>query len=206
MWNILFQLVGAQWKSLLRLRVHARHKLLLWKCVWNMLPTQVRLGGIFYHPSSEPAVCYLCGMPSDSLPYLLFQCQYSKISWRESWVLGIEFFQDCSVLDWCSILNCDPYSSIGIPGEDCHWFQLYAVNLLDLLWFQRNQVAHGSQPLEVGLFAAQVYRVAFEHLCAWRVTLASLPEAAWVPPPHEMLKINFAPFRRLLVFVVIQMV
>lgn len=118
-----------QVKSLWRLRVHARHKLLLWKCVWNIHPTQVRLGGILANPSAASTKCFLCGMPFDSLHHLLFLCQYSKIFWRESpWVLRIDFFQDCSVCDWCSIIFY-PYSALGIPPEDCHWFQLYAVNL-----------------------------------------------------------------------------
>lgn len=111
----------SKWKSLWRLRIHACLKLLLWKVVWNILPTQSRLLSIFGDNPADSIRCHLCGEFSDSLTYLIFHCPFSVISWRESpWVLCLEFFHDYSIADWIRII-CAP-TSIVILQCDCHWF------------------------------------------------------------------------------------
>lgn len=191
------------WKSLWRLQIHSRLKLLLWKCMWNILPTQSRLNSIFLNGGSDLPACFLCCEHTDSLYHLIFQCPYSRVAWRESlWVLRIEFFLGWSITDWARLIL--DLCSIGILREDCYWFQLFALVLLDLLWFHRNQMAHGQSLVSIQDFSTKVFRVAFEHLQAWQVRPLSRFVAVWASPSFGVLKLILtSPFVPLLLLLLV---
>lgn len=66
--------------------------------------------------------------------------------------MDIPAFGNISFRDWVQFL-LHP-NSIGIPSEDMHFFQIFASNAMDLVWFNRNLAAHGNvslNPIELAI-------------------------------------------------------
>jgi hypothetical protein len=61
-----------------------------------------------------------------------------------------------------------PNLSFGIPKDDTHLFQIYAVVLCDMMWFSRNQAIHKGVLPEVSSFAATIKRLSLDHFVAWQ--------------------------------------
>lgn len=138
---------SSHWCDLWKLKLHDRLKLLLWKVVWDLLPTKqkvaLRIGGQVQ--LVDEMLCELCGEQTESLHHLLFVCPYSQAVWSESpWQLNIVAFEEGLVEDWIRHL-LHPHHTIGIPLEDQHLFQISVANTIDMLWADRNRVAHGGQ-------------------------------------------------------------
>ena len=51
-------LSNSEWKSLWRMKIHERLKLLLWKLVWNSFPTRENLGVRFHVESLKALLCW----------------------------------------------------------------------------------------------------------------------------------------------------
>jgi hypothetical protein len=67
---------------------------------------------------------------------------FSRVAWRLSpWPLDSLVWSNLSTTLWIEgILT--PHSSFGIPLDESHLFQIYAVVLSDLMWFNRNKAYH----------------------------------------------------------------
>lgn len=135
-----------------------------------MLPTKIkvadRIGG--RGQSEGELLCELCGEHSESLPQLLLIFPFSRSIWSESpWQLNIVVFGARTVEDWVRII-LHPHQAIGIPLEDQHLFQIFAVNAIDLVWAARNQVAHGGKKSEMRELNRQVRNLSWEHRAAWQ--------------------------------------
>lgn len=125
------------WKHLWRLKVHARLRLLLWKLAWNLLPTRARIAAAIFQQVPDGASCFLCNEGVDSASHLFLSCPVSCIIWRESpWQVSLSLHVGGSVFDWISII-LEP-SVLGIPRGEMHHFQLFALNAIDVVWFQES--------------------------------------------------------------------
>ncbi|KAG6629497.1 hypothetical protein CIPAW_14G089200 [Carya illinoinensis] len=71
-----------------KLKIHDRHKLLLWKIFWDIPPTR---GILKRFLSSMPSLlCPLCNEQEETLFHLFIECPISRILWRQSrWPLNI---------------------------------------------------------------------------------------------------------------------
>jgi hypothetical protein len=85
--------------------------------------------------------CSLCSGPIDSILHLFFSCPIARVVWRQSfWHLDILAFNIADMTDWFSII-LNP-ARIGIPLEDFHKFQIFAMVACDHIWFSRNKAHH----------------------------------------------------------------
>lgn len=69
-------------KKMSKLKIHDRHKLLVWKIIWNILSTRVRLSHILPNPQDEEVLCPFCNCEEESLLHLFNQCTFSRILWE----------------------------------------------------------------------------------------------------------------------------
>ena len=89
--------------------------------------------------------CTLCGECPETLLHLLLLCPFSRAIWSESrWQLNSVVFGDGTVADWVQII-LRPHQAIGVPLEDQHFFQIFALNAIDLTWVARNQLEHNGK-------------------------------------------------------------
>lgn len=117
-------LTTVEWHDLWHLTVHARFKMLMWKVVWDLLPTKGRVAA--RQRSSTEAnldiLCPLYGKSLESPHHLLLMCPFSHVIWSESpWQMNIVQFGVRSVTEWVKKI-CHPHRLIGIPLEEQYRF------------------------------------------------------------------------------------
>lgn len=156
--------------------------------MWNILPTRSRIDVASHRRVLETSTCPLCADQLESLNHLFFDCKVSRPLWKEApWPLLIERFADYPNVHWISIV-LDP-GIIGILVAEYHHFQLYAVNALDVVWFERNRIVHESCDCEMPLVLARRRRVTMHHVNAWQLRHQHLSHE-WHPPDPGVIKIN----------------
>lgn len=167
--------------------MHDRLKVLLCKMVWDVLPTKLKVANQI--SDSEMSVddisCVLCGEHPESFHQILLVYPFSWSIWSEpSWQLNIMVFGDGWVADWVQkILH--PHQLIGIPLEDQHLFQIFAANVMDLLWATRNQLVHRGKRCDVKELAHCVRRLSWEHKTPWQNQLQPNRLKDWKHPPER---------------------
>lgn len=154
-----------QWKKLWKLPLHAHLPLLLWKLAWNLLPTRARIDLIIHREALPTSLCSFCHAQVEHMNHLFLECIISRIIWREApWPIMIDRFANLPITSWLSVI-LDP-SVIAIPLTDHHYFQLYAVTAIDLVWFETNQIVHGCPPLSFSQLIARIHQTT---LVTWRL-------------------------------------
>lgn len=178
------------WKKLWNAKIHNRHKLLLWRIVNNLLPTKMRLNSIFRTPNLH---CHLCNSGQDSSDHLFMRCPFIQQAWFISkWNFRIDFFSNLSVNDWISLIltrNINMFSSQVV----CNEFLVFNACLFDLVWFNRNKIAHGSLSLTVQELTKRAMKNANDHwenILLTSTSARSPPNHNWTCPPIGWLKIN----------------
>ncbi|GLT67789.1 hypothetical protein SLA2020_400730 [Shorea laevis] len=91
------------------------------------------------------------------------------------------------MMDWIKLI-INPCSSLRLPLEDCHKFQIFAAVACDLLWFHRNKAYHDNRKFDAIILSQQVNSVTLAHHLAWHPTLSV---ESWLPSPPLWFKINF---------------
>ena len=129
--NTMGPLTKQEWNMLWKLKIHDRLKLLLWKIIWNALPTREVIG---LRLELDFLQCPLCGSSTESLKHLFLECPISRIAWSFSpWSIRFDTNHFSSIVDWVKfILN--PSLGLGIQKFDQPKFILYAVILYDIIW------------------------------------------------------------------------
>lgn len=130
-----------------KLEVHDHHKLLLWKILWDIIPTKGRLKSFL--PSLPSFSCPLCNEQQETLLYLFLECPISRILWSQSkWPLNLSSLAIATIQDWISfILN--PKLKLGLSSQEVHPFQLFAILMLDFTWRLRNDIVHNQKVLSL---------------------------------------------------------
>lgn len=170
-----------------------RFKLLLWKVTWDVFPTKVKLAERIGGCDLEDAVliCGLCGDYLGSLLHLLLVCPCSRAVWSESsWHLNCAAFGGGSDAEWVKVI-LHRHQAIGLPLEDQLFFQLYAVNAIDMVWAARNELEHGGRKWAVQDLVRRVRHLSGEHLGVWKKKLHPVQMVSWAPPLFNIIKINF---------------
>jgi hypothetical protein len=178
----------ATWKALWKLKLNYRLRLLLWKMVWNILPTKSRIS--FSIPSSPTDISYsFCSFPTDSLLHLFFSCPIARVVWKNSfWPLDSLALRIDTLFDWLSII-LHP-ETIGIPISDSHLFQIFAAIACDPIWFARNKVLHKDLIPNALDISCCINRIALNHHSTWHTKL--VPHlAVWSAPIPPFYKINY---------------
>jgi hypothetical protein len=68
----------SSWKSLWKLNINHRLKLLLWKMIWNIIPTKFRISQSMLSTPMDFS-CSLCSGPIDSILHLFFACPIARV-------------------------------------------------------------------------------------------------------------------------------
>lgn len=95
------------WKDLWKLHVHDRLKLLLWKVIWDILPTKVKVAGRIGEcdMEDESLFCGSCGECLETLQHLILLCPYNRAVWCESpWQLNSADYGEGELPDWLKVI------------------------------------------------------------------------------------------------------
>jgi hypothetical protein len=178
----------SSWKSLWKLNINHRLKLFLWKMIWNIIPSKHRISHSL--PSSHlDTTCSLCAGPIDSIFHLFFNCPIARVVWRQSfWPLDITALHIEDMTVWLSII-LNP-TRIGIPAEDTHLFQIFAVVACDHIWFSKNNAYHENLVPNALTISAHINSLVLEHSLAWKTSLSRSPEV-WKRLCSHFIKINY---------------
>jgi hypothetical protein len=101
--------------------------------------------------------------------------------------LDILAFNIADMTDWFSII-LNP-ARIGIPLEDFHKFQIFAMVACDHIWFSRNKAHHEDWVPDALAISAHINKLVQEHFLAWKSCLPRIPEV-WQKPRFPYLKIK----------------
>lgn len=71
----------AQWNTLWKLRVPPKIKFFLWRCLVNVLPTNVAL--VRRHVDISP-MCPRCNLHNETVNHVFFECIYAEDVWHSS--------------------------------------------------------------------------------------------------------------------------
>ena len=86
-----------EWKSLWKLKVHARFKNFLWKIAWRMLPVGEKLEKRFHIPSIE---CFLCKNAVETIENIFLQSPWTSQVWLMApWPLNMSNLSHIDVVE-----------------------------------------------------------------------------------------------------------
>jgi hypothetical protein len=181
-------LSSGDWNRLWNLKLQHRHKHLLWRIAWNILPTRQNIFKFKISASLEDKACPICNGPTESTQHIFLDCILAKALWRSStWPLDYSSFADLSIDCWVKAI-LHPHEILHIPIFEVENFQLSVVIILDAIWGARNNSVHNKVTPNFQNLVIQVQKTIDIHQQAW--TAKDLI-ASWNPPPIGFIKINF---------------
>ena len=162
--------------------------LLLWKLVWNSLPTRDNLRVRFHLDS---LLCPLCDSRIETLKHLFIECPISRIAWSLSpWSIQFDPSLFHSFVDWIKLI-LKP-SGLGIQKLEESLFSLYAAISCDVIWRRRNEVLQNPRPLYPKKIANNIRQIYYSHYQAWEYKVFDQGKSlGWRPPNPPSIKINF---------------
>ncbi|XP_058210987.1 uncharacterized protein LOC131323292 [Rhododendron vialii] len=121
-----FGVLPTVWKKLWGLQIHPKVKLFMWKCLNNVLTTNVAL---FARKFRFDPVCSRCGKAEESISHVLFRCEVAIKVWIHSpFRLRPEELLDCrNMTDWWDCIqerinqSHMPPFSLGMALLYCWW-------------------------------------------------------------------------------------
>uniref|UniRef100_A0A2N9HP69 Uncharacterized protein n=1 Tax=Fagus sylvatica TaxID=28930 RepID=A0A2N9HP69_FAGSY len=188
-------LAKSDWKILWKAKISPRHKQLLWKIAWDILPTKAIL--VARIPASD-TTCHLCNDQEESALHIFTQCPITLSIWLTSpWPIHPNRLPLSSISDWVSfVLN--PGKFLNLQLQEAQSFTLLASVICDQIWFHRNKMLKSGQssspPTPPPLLAQEIHKSFLFHKQAWEFSSQhpTLPtHNPWSPPPPGWLKINF---------------
>lgn len=102
-------------------------------------------------------------------------------------VLNIRSFIDGPLSLWLKVI-IDSSSLYELSMEDYHYFQLYALNSWDLIWWTRNQIIHNDAQMNILQLINRIKRLYGEHVSAWNQKRVE-KSFRWAPPNLGCLKL-----------------
>lgn len=106
-----------EWKAFWRLQIHNKHKLLLWKFLWNALPIATRIATAISHTSNNhlDELCPRFNIGNEDAHHWLPSCDLVKKLWRTSpWLIQLENLQHLGTTGWIKSI-IDPVAILYIP-------------------------------------------------------------------------------------------
>jgi hypothetical protein len=155
------------WKALWKLNLNHHLKFFLWKMVWNIIPTKVRIS-LSIPNSIYDTTCSLCSYPVDSLSlyHLFFTHPVARIVWQQSfWSLDAIALPVANMIDWIQLI-LNP-CIIGILDSDIRLFQIFADIACDSIWFAHNKAHHDNIVPNALVLFATINRTVLEHHSVW---------------------------------------
>lgn len=135
--------------------------------------------------------CLLCGGEEETVYQLTKGCSINRVIWSQlPWALDIRSFQHQPIASWFTTI-IDPSTLSGLPIEDHHKFQLYALITWDISWRTHNHVVHNEDTLNMFQLVAKIHRIFGEHVSAWHQKHVFSSNACWIPPLEGQFRANF---------------
>ncbi|KAB1221733.1 hypothetical protein CJ030_MR2G019960 [Morella rubra] len=103
--------------------------------------------------------------------------------------MDITVFSEAPLMDWIRLIILP--KADWLPPEEHHHFQLFALNMLDIVWMARNTIVHEGGTIEVLELFRKIRKLSVEHLQAWQQVSGVQQPVHWQPPPHGFIKLNF---------------
>jgi hypothetical protein len=181
----------SDWNGLWSLKMQHRHKHLLWRIAWNVLPVRVNLFKFMPHVSRDEWICPICNGPQETIQHIFLDCIVAKAIWRSSpWALDTSVFAGMPISEWIKAL-INPHYFLNISCEDVQKFQLSAVIVLDAIWRVRNDKVHNGSVIDLQGIIAQIRSTFDIHSRVW--VDKSMGES-WSCPPVGAIKFLFSSF------------
>ncbi|PKI68396.1 hypothetical protein CRG98_011193 [Punica granatum] len=177
-----------QWRALWRLNIHDKHKLLLWKLVWNCFPTASVLASRF------PVNDFLCpfrNSATDHTDHLFIHCPpfTSIICATLDIPSRVSGLAHSTMTYWIKLL-AGIEKSLNIPSDIQHMFLLQSLVCLDYLWQLRNSLRISKDSLNLQHVTAEICRRSKAYEEAWLHKSASL-KAPQQKLPSQLLVFSF---------------
>uniref|UniRef100_A0A2N9IDR3 Reverse transcriptase domain-containing protein n=1 Tax=Fagus sylvatica TaxID=28930 RepID=A0A2N9IDR3_FAGSY len=182
-------LTSVEWKSLWKLKIHDRLKLMLWKMAWGMLPTMAALNVRFRVNSTQ---CQLCNSGVETLEHLFIECPFARIAWYLSpWPIRFNVISPLSISEWIKLI-LNPADLLGCPKEEERHLTLFAAICCDMIWMKRNEATRKPEKVEPAKLAAQIKLNYTNHFQAREFQAQTRFQfSGWDPSPPPSVKINF---------------
>ncbi|KAL3844844.1 hypothetical protein ACJIZ3_002247 [Penstemon smallii] len=178
-------------KNLWNAKIHNRHKVLLWKIIFDLLPTRRRLSYILQVGILD---CPICGAEVEDLNHLFLHCPLTKALWFNSkWSFKLDCLAVSSVREWIIIL-LDKNDHSFISNENREFFLIYVVLTFEIIWLNRNKVTHNAPSFDVQEMTQRVEKNAKEHFQAQMSSHISkclnYSSKGWRPPKEGWITVN----------------
>lgn len=140
-------ILNIPWRKIWNLKIHDRHKLLLSKILWDILPTRERLRRFI--PSLPSINCPLCNESEEALLHLFIECPISRILWNHSkWPLNLSSLGVNSMSEWFQYI-IHPKQKLDLASQEEHPFKIFPGLILDFIWRLRNDQIHNPKDLSL---------------------------------------------------------
>ncbi|KAB1223734.1 hypothetical protein CJ030_MR2G016681 [Morella rubra] len=102
--------------------------------------------------------CQLCGAAEETVTHLFLDCPFLLRVWRSGpWPLDLSALGLQSMVDWIKLL-LNPITAHNVNPDDEHAFVVYAVIVMDSLWFARNQKVHHNTSADPNVIFQSIQR------------------------------------------------
>ena len=156
-----------QWNKLWSSNIQERLKTFLWRIAWDALPVRAKFESFHPQANEDNLTCPLCNVEKETVNHLFLSCHFSRVLWRNSpWPLDIAVFADKPIQTWIGAI-LSPHDSLAIPYDQAPDFLLFAVPAMDSVWFSRNRVVHGDEPVQTMTLLTTTQKLFLEHPAAW---------------------------------------
>lgn len=183
-------LSSKDWEILWKVKIQHRLKLILWKVAGDALPLRGKIKRWAENASNLSWRCPLCDCDEESNEHLFPACPGSKFIWREGpWPVRTEAFARRPIAEWIKFL----FHCKNLPSElQNSWrdIMLAVAIRLDVIWYARNQVAHGKDRPVPDSLINEVHRWFEEHQMASADRMGDTVQL-WKPPALGHMKINY---------------
>lgn len=119
-----------EWKKLWRINIQDTLKFLCWKTLHDIIPTHTLIKN-FVSLDSEDIVCPVCNTGEETQSHLFLNYSFTQTLWHHSsWALNNSSYANNDTSLWIKFI-LDPSRLIGIPKEEEHHFQIFAIVAMD---------------------------------------------------------------------------
>ncbi|KAL5553551.1 hypothetical protein UlMin_040952 [Ulmus minor] len=167
----------------------SRHKILWWQMLTSCLPVRGRLAICF--PITD-LNCPICHSNVESILHLFVYCDLARKLWLASrWNLRLDLLDLASPLHFLRFLwTMEAQDSCVARGSAGRSILLFASVPSNMLWKHKNDITHGSAPMDLALLFQTVIR-SYDYSLFKNLAQSSLVlNLVWTPPPSGWVKLN----------------
>jgi hypothetical protein len=160
-------------------------KMFIWRVCHNLLPTKLNL---FKKRVIDSPLCPICNQVKESVEHIVWLCPSAV----DVWSCGSRKIQKST----CSNMSFANLFEELVERFDQQQLEVFAV-VARCIWLRRNEIVHGkifTDPIQLyakAVMGLEEFHKLNTHLEARREVEQLRPVVSWIPPPRNMVKINF---------------